>query len=209
MKIFLIRHAESEWNKRDIVQGQSDPELSQKGRGQAKQLAASLQEERIRVVYTSRLKRALNTARGFADSLKVPLVQEDGLEEMNFGEWEGKAITDINAHYNNAHAKWLLVPSSVDIPGAETAEGFKERAVQAFQKIVKENNGKNIAIVTHGGVIRSIISGILAADLDSLIRGLEICNTGITLVEREEERLIVKYVNSTAHLNNLAEFKAL
>jgi len=198
-RIFLIRHAESEWNRVGKIQGQSDPGLTEEGLIHAKCLAHQLKQESIEIIYTSHLKRAKGTARVLSDALKVPVIEDKGLAEIRFGVWEGKTYDEINKLYRGDYDKWLKASSKVSIPGAEELSEFRQRAKKSFEAILKKDNGKNIAVVTHGGIIRSIVASILKAELDNLILALTVTDTAVTLIEYTEEPRII-YINNTSHL---------
>ena len=201
-RIFLIRHAESEWNKVGKIQGHSDTDLSEKGRAHTESLARWLKRESIEVIYTSYLKRAKETARILNDEFKVPVVEEEKLAEIGFGSWEGKTHSEINSLHNDACKRWLEDPSKVFIPGAEELSKFRQRAGEVFEAIVKRDNGKSVAIITHAGVIRSIIASVLKADFATIVLALALTNTGVTLIEYAEEpgTGCLIYLNNTSHL---------
>jgi len=202
-RIFLIRHAESEWNKVGKIQGHSDTDLSEKGRAHAKLLARWLKRESIKIIYTSHLTRAKETARILNDELNVPVIEEEKLTEIGFGCWEGKTHEEINSLYNDACKRWLEDPSKVSIPGAEELSKFRQRAGEVFEVIAEKSNGKNVAIITHAGNIRSIVSSILKADFATIVLALALTNTGVTLIEYAEEpgTECIVYLNNTSHLS--------
>ena len=91
MNLFFARHGETDWNRQKRIQGSADTDLNESGVAQAALLAQHLETNGIRPerIYTSRQKRALQTAQIAAETLGVACVVRDGLEEIHFGLWEG------------------------------------------------------------------------------------------------------------------------
>lgn len=157
--IILIRHGETEWNRLHRFQGRSDIALNEKGKMQARALAKALQHEDITAIYTSPLKRAVDTAhhiKKFHSSL--PLIKEPGFLEMDLGDFEGMAGKQWAISYPIFRAQWEKYPASLSMPGGESLEEVQTRAVQALKRI-SENfcAGNTIVICSHNFVIISLL----------------------------------------------------
>ena len=122
-RILLIRHGETEWNRIRRFQGRSDLPLNQEGREQAHALALALKGESITAIYSSPLTRAMETARlirVFHPS--VPLFEEEGLVEMDLGEFEGMEGHRWAEQYSDFRKAWQEDPASVKMPGGKVSE---------------------------------------------------------------------------------------
>ena len=89
MKVYFVRHGQTDWNVQSRIQGQSDIPLNQRGIAQAKALAAQLKTLAIDCIITSPLQRTKQTAALLNETLQVPILEEEGLKERDFGEFEG------------------------------------------------------------------------------------------------------------------------
>lgn len=155
MNILLIRHATT--NLAGTLCGQCDPPLNKRGRQQARSLAASLRDAKLQRLYTSNLKRAVQTAAPLARP-EVPLIVRADLGEINFGEWEGRrwqdvrdTAPDMQSYEESPHAS---------APGGETFIAFRSRALKAFENVVQDAAGQSSAIVTHHGVINVVMNSL-------------------------------------------------
>ena len=149
--LLLTRHGETDWNAQHRWQGQSDPPLNERGREQARALAAEL--DGFDVVYASDLARARETAEIVAQGREVRV--DERLRERRFGRWEGLTRDEIGNRFADELARWR----SGDGPGAADAEPFDAFAarVGAFlQDVVSRHPDETVLIVAHGGTIRAI-----------------------------------------------------
>ena len=198
-KIFLIRHGETEWNKSGRLQGTSNVALADAGIEQAKLLAARNSFPEIHAIYSSDLDRALATAKILGDALNLPVQSVAGLREINFGEWEGKSISQLASECPADVETFFTEPEQFIPPNGETFLQCQARVFNALKKIVADNENRNAIIVSHGAVIRLII----CAALDIPIRrmwSIAQFNTAVSILRVDEEKFTVELLNSTAHL---------
>jgi probable phosphoglycerate mutase len=151
--ILLARHGETDWNNEGRWQGHADRPLNELGRTQARELAESLAGRRIDAVYSSDLLRAQETARIVADRIGLPVRLDVGLREVDVGDWEGRASTEIERVDPEAFRRWQ--GGEKGWSGGETYEEMGERVVATVLHIAKQHVGRTILIVTHGGSIRA------------------------------------------------------
>lgn len=121
--IYLVRHGETEWNQEKIFRGTKDVALSKNGKRHAAALARALADKDIRFIFSSPLKRSLETARVISRKLKLPVQTMDGLTDINFGEWEGKALDQVREQYPELFQAWMTNPADLLLPGGETLTG--------------------------------------------------------------------------------------
>ncbi len=149
--IYLLRHGETDWNKKDLMQGQVDIHLNEKGKSQAQALNHSLSHT-FDKVYVSPLTRAIETAQIVVPDIN-PIVDER-LLEFSYGPYEGKSLYEVDDDFKN----FLFHPLTVLPPeGVETMEHLNNRIASFIKDI---NLEEDVLIVSHGVAIRSFISNL-------------------------------------------------
>lgn len=147
--LILIRHGETDWNVKGRYQGQADPPLNARGLAQAHQLARELRGLGLDVLYTSPLRRALETAQVLAQSLGLPLHLEPRLMEIHQGDWQCRLRSDIAARYPDLFERWQAEPWAVTPPGGESLAQVQARVYAALDDILARHQGKRVGLVTH------------------------------------------------------------
>jgi broad specificity phosphatase PhoE len=201
MNIYLIRHGESMWNKEQRVQGREDPGLSAAGKRQAKAAAKRLKKEGIKVVYSSDLRRAAQTAKTIADTARAKVVLMPELEEMILGAWQGKTIEEVKKYFPKSYAAWKRSPSKARIPGWEGVPKFTARVRRAFRSIIGNGGDGNVCIVAHWGVIAAYFSIVMKTDFDRFFKSVRIDNCSINKISYKNGKAIIQCINDTKHLH--------
>ncbi|PCE13714.1 hypothetical protein AUC47_07910 [Microbacterium sp. SZ1] len=161
--ITLVRHGQTDWNLARRIQGSTDIPLNETGRADARTAAGLLTDTTHHAIYASPLVRARETAEIIAAELGLgsPTLVPD-MREREFGEGEGKLV----AEYLELYGDWLA-----PVPGAETLEGVADRALRALDGIARDSRrrsspvAESVIVVTHGGVIRSLIDHVSGGTL--------------------------------------------
>lgn len=148
-RIILIRHGETDWNAENRYQGQMDPSLNERGIAQARGLAEGLRGLGIQVLYSSPLRRALQTAQIIAQALGIPLHTDPRLKEIRQGEWEGLLRSEIAARYPELFRRWLAEPWVATPPGGESLAQVRDRVLAAVAEIASRHQGERVGVVTH------------------------------------------------------------
>lgn len=201
IRLFLVRHGETFWNKERRAQGIKDIKLTEQGKTQGVFLAEKLKNEDIDLIYSSDLSRAYETAKILGDKLDKSVHVLSGIREMNFGKWEGLTIDEIQAKYQNIYAVWGKTPHMAQVPGAETLIQVQERAMKAVYNIINKNPNKNIVLVSHGVAIKVIIFGLLDLDLSNYTK-IRQDNTAINIIDVKCDQNVLVQLNDTCHLIN-------
>ncbi len=199
IRLYLLRHGETKWNRLAKTQGCMDTDLSEAGLVQAEKLAQRLVSEGINVIYSSNLKRACITAQIIGDVLNAPIDIQPDLREMNFGRWEGMNIHDIKEEYFDIYRLWLSNPKKARIPDAEGLKQVQNRAMEVINGIIALHKGDNIAIVSHGVTLKCLVLGVLGIDLSNMSK-IRIDNCSISQLILQKEQCILNYLNDTCHL---------
>jgi broad specificity phosphatase PhoE len=151
--ILLARHGETDWNRDGRFQGHADPPLNRTGRDQAVELSVALMAEELAAVYSSPLRRALETAKVVAASRGLEPVTVDGLREVDVGSWSGLTRAEIEQRFPEQYLRWLDYGQGWE--DGETYEEMGKRAVAALLGLATAHEGDRVLAVTHGGPIRA------------------------------------------------------
>lgn len=164
MRIFLIRHGQSEANKKNIIQGHKDSSLSDFGREQAKTAGEKLLESKISfdAAYSSDLSRASETAKIITEILGIKeIVFDERLREMNLGDYEGRNSKELTEE-ENAFLNSCWDDHSIRVPNGETTSEFSHRIKETFEEIVASGDDDTaILVVAHGGSLYHILQSTL------------------------------------------------
>jgi broad specificity phosphatase PhoE len=151
--ILLARHGETDWNRDGRFQGHADPPLNRTGRDQAVELSVALMAEELAAVYSSPLRRALETAEVVAASRGLEPVTVDGLREVDVGSWSGLTRAEIEQRFPEQYVRWLDYRQGWE--DGETYDEMGKRAVAALLGLATAHEGDRVLAVTHGGPIRA------------------------------------------------------
>ena len=199
-ELIIIRHGETEWNQTGRFQGHSDVPLSEKGRAQAEALAQNLIIDHVDAIYASDLIRAMETAAPLARRFGVDVIPDTALRELNFGTWEGRNFSDINAECPDAMKHFYSDPEKANIPNGEPFPVFQKRVAGGVSEIVRAQQGKRVVIVSHGASIRILLADILAMPIRSIWHVSQL-NTAVNKIRFEDDGFaIVTLMNDTSHL---------
>ncbi len=200
MKLFLVRHGQTDWNLAQRFQGQSDIPLNEGGRKQAAALAGRLLNQSIDVVYSSDLIRAVETAKIICKSgWQSGLRQDPRLREVNFGDWEGLTYNEIKEKYSSELNAWESAVYKNAPPNGETLEQLEIRAQSALNDIRESCKDKMVLIVAHGGVLQTLIC--LALNLSpAMYWQFHLSPASLSEIAFYPAGAIVNLLNDTSHL---------
>lgn len=200
LKMYLIRHGETDWNVQERIQGLSDIELNANGVMQAHQLAAHLETEgNFSRIYASPLQRSYETAQIIAARLGLPVVRDSRLVERSLGQLEGLTMGEIEAQFPDVYRAWHEGGVRPHILGEESREDFDRRAREFVEDTRAEHPGGKIIVVTHGGTLAMIVAAALKLQVE---HGLpfHIDNSSISIVQWGERGARLRLLNDTCHL---------
>ncbi len=199
-RIFLIRHAQAEGNLYRRIHGRYDSLITKLGRKQIELLRERLLSEQIDAVYSSDLRRAMETAEAAAEPRGLPVIPVPGLREIALGVWEDKCWGEIEDDDPEQIFLYNASPDRWSIPGGEPFAEVQERIASALRAIAAENEGKTVAAFCHGGAIRAFLAYALGIPANEIKRVFHCDNTGITLLEVTDGEFKVVYANDNDHL---------
>jgi len=196
-EVLLIRHGRSA----DVVPGSpesADPPLHEIGRGQAAALAARLAALEIDGVYSSHLRRAVETATPLAEQRGVEVGVRPDLEEIRLGEWGNGEFRRRAAALDPEWVAWSRIGRWDGIPGCEGDDALRVRVAAVISELAQQHRGQRIAVVAHGGAIGAYVSSLFDVHR-SLWMAVE--NTSITVVRLSDvDGAHVTIVNDCHHL---------
>ena len=183
MKIYLVRHAETVWHNEDRYAGHTEIDLTEEGFKQADKLSNWAVNQNIKSIYTSTLKRSIYTASPSANKLQISPIALPSLNEVNFGDVEGLDKTQFHEKFPLVWKDFQKSPADTYLPNGESGRQAVTRALEGMCKIFKENENSQILIVSHGTLIRLLLSYFLNADLNSYRKLFPVIdNIGITSI---------------------------
>ena len=195
MKLYIIRHGETEWNVKRRFQGRSDIPLNEEGRRLARITSDALKDVPFTRIYTSPLKRAYETAMIIKGERDIPVMVEPRIIEIGFGEYEGLCCGKEN--YNIPVPEFMNFfdkPEAYRPPrGAEGIEELKERTADFLQEIVhnKDMEQDTILVSTHGAALRGLLSDINHIDICDFWKGGVHKNCAVTTVDVRDGRAVI------------------
>ena len=200
--IILVRHGETDWNTQQVFRGRVDVALNKVGLAQAKSVGVSLQDRAIDAIYSSPLSRALETAHMLAEGRNIEVELERGFIDIDFGAWQGLSHHKVKEDFKDLYTTWLSEPHKVKFPDGESLEEVKIRSKQALEKVVENNPGKTVAIVSHRVVNKVLLCTILGLDLSHFwyIRQ-DTC--AVNCFEYKEGNYYLTLLNDTCHLKGV------
>jgi broad specificity phosphatase PhoE len=196
MRLILVRHGETDWNVRHLVQGHKGVPLNRRGLVQAKKAALRLKAEPIDVIYSSDLKRARQTALEIAKFHKATVRYTRLIRERKFGKMEGISQEEYwKLRDGSGLPKYLYRP-----PGGENYMDIRKR-VRRFLAMIRKRHGKQtVLVVSHGGLIRTIVAIVTKKNFREIYE-IEHHNASISIMElRRGSPTKIHYLNSTEHL---------
>ena len=191
-KIYLIRHGESIYNATGICQGHKAIPLSKKGITQSRKLSESLKDMRFEKIYSSDLTRAIETAKIISENQNAPVSISEDLREFGKGVGEGYSHDFLTRNFGKIKDKDYTKAGGED-------KGIVRERVENFLKSLRIKKDGKIAIVTHGGVKKTIFEIMGLMDWKDM-EDIRMENTGVSIIEIKDGKASLISLNSSAHL---------
>lgn len=199
--IYLMRHGETDYNARGIVQGGGvDAELNERGRRQAEAFHRAYSQVPFTQVIASGLKRTRQTLKPFTEA-GLPLQQHPGLNEMNWGVLEGAQQTpELKQFYNEMLDRWHAGELDYSIEGGESPREVAARVTDALRAICLSHPDDTLLICGHGRSNRILLCQLLGYSL-SKMHWFNHRNTSVSIIHRVGRTFTIERLNCTAHLD--------
>lgn len=202
--IYLIRHGQTAWNKEEIFRGRTDVPLDQTGLRQAELAAEYFKGTEIHAIYSSPLARARQTAEKIAQLHSMKVKPLEGIIDMSFGNWEGHPHDEIKTMDPETYRQWRDEPHRARLPGGESLDEVRVRAMAAVEEVIQSNSGKTLVLVSHRVVNKVLICGILGID-NSHFWQIAQDATAINLIQYRNGKYVLSLMNEACHLKRLEE----
>ncbi len=200
-EILLIRHGETAWNVSEVFRGRIDVELNETGLKQAELVAGYLGKRKMDAVYSSPLKRALKTAEAIARRHQLEVITTPGLNDLDFGQWQGLSLKEVNEQYPEDYAVWLNHPERIKIPAGESLKDVRKRAAFLVKEVIARHTG-NVVLASHRVVHKVLICALLGLD-NSHFWNIKMDTCAMTTFSYENGRFVLTEHNNTSYLNPL------
>jgi len=199
MVIYLIRHGETDWNNKRLLQGAIDIPLNQNGIEVAEITSEALKDVPFDVIYTSPLSRAKQTAEIMRRDRKIPIIEDARLQEISFGPYEGLCISRENYSIPDpAFMNFFINPANyVPVEGAESISHLCERTTEILLEIANcsEYQNKTILLSAHGAAVKGILSSITITDLKDFWGDGVHKNCAVSILDVENGKISLRQEN--------------
>ena len=200
-KLILARHGETEWNVEKVFRGRADVSLDEVGIRQAELLGKYLRNWRLEVIYSSPVKRALDTANIVARYMEVAVCIAEGLTDFDFGEWQSLSEQEVKRLYPAIFNEWQTSPHKVRMPGGENLDDVTKRTAEVVDEVLSRHHG-NVLLVSHRVVLKVLICSLLGLDNSHFWNiSQDVC--GLTIFDYVDGRFVLTRHNDTSHLQEL------
>ena len=163
-RVFLVRHGATTLSAEDRFAGETEVDLSEPGREQVRRLASRLGREPLAAVYSSPMRRTLETARLLAAPHGLSVRAVEAFREISHGRWEARTRAEVEALWPDEYASWEHDPYTFAPKGGETGLAVTARALPALVSLVAEHAGRTILVVSHKATIRLLVSAVVGID---------------------------------------------
>lgn len=200
-RVYIVRHCETVGNASRLLQGYTNLDISKLGALQLNAVSKRFENIHLDAVYCSPLIRTQKTGKAIIGKKDLELQICDGLIELNCGIYEAKSFDTLYSDHPEFKDIWNNHPENFAPEKGEKMVDAYERIWNAILTLTKENQGKTIALATHGGVIRCLMCRLLKGDIKQLSTVPISTNTAISLIEFDDElnpELI--FFNDDSHL---------
>lgn len=190
MKLYIIRHGQTPWNVQKRLQGRSDVDLNEHGIRLAKITGEALRQVPFAAAFTSPLSRARHTAECVLEGRNVPIIEDERLIEISFGEYEGKCFKGDGAEIPNPDFQnFFDAPQDyIPAPGGESLDEVEKRTADFMKDICSrfELSDKTVLISTHGCALRGLLNSLKETPREDYWNGGVSKNCAVSIVECKE-----------------------
>ncbi|HPI98923.1 MAG TPA: histidine phosphatase family protein [Synergistales bacterium] len=202
-RIILVRHGECRGNLENRFRGRMDYPLNETGRKQADELAQALAKFRPARVYSSPLKRAMETAFPLCEELHTGIETREGFNNIALGDWEGKLKSEIAEKYPHEWKVWLSNPEKLELEGAETFRDVQDRSFEALRELAHAHPDDTIVVVSHRTTLKPLIARCLGLP-EPYFWKFHVDTGSYSIIDFSESRGFSLYqLNQTLHLSDL------
>jgi broad specificity phosphatase PhoE len=198
--VILVRHGQTEWNRFERFRGRADVPLNETGLAQAEATGLRVAAQWTpTVIYSSPLSRAVKTAQAIAKHFDLPVQVHPGLNDINYGEWQGLTPDEARQRWPEQVDNWYKHPEQALVPGGETLADLRTRLLRTVNELAVRHAGETIVLMGHTVVNRIILLGVLGLGNERFWH-LKQDTCAINVFEVDQDDFIIQSLNDTCHL---------
>lgn len=200
VRIILVRHGQTEWNRNERFRGRADIPLNQTGLDQAEATGKWIAGRWKPVaIYASPLSRAMQTAQATARHFNLPVHPLPGLIDIDYGEWQGLSTEEARERWQEQVDNWYHHPEKAVIPGGETLQELRNRLMSTLNQVCEKHPEDTVMLVGHTVVNRILLLGTLGLGNDRFWR-IRQDTCAINEIEWDGNDFTLVSLNDTCHL---------
>lgn len=203
--LLVIRHGRTAWNKDEHFRGRIDLPLDEVGQQQAQAVAGRLAAEyQPAAILASPLQRARQTAAAIGHALGQPVEVDEGLLDLDFGDFSGLSAVEAQAQLPEFYQAWLSVPHTLRFPHGESLDDVGQRLNEVLARLIETYPARQVVLVTHEAVGQILLCRLLRIH-NGHFRHFQIDPASLTVCDLASSRATLVTINDTCHLKQLAE----
>jgi broad specificity phosphatase PhoE len=203
MRVILLRHGETAWNRDGVFRGTEDVPLNSLGQEQAALTGERLKRISLTQAYTSPLSRSRDTALGAVKPRGLLVENREFLNDMHFGQWQGHTVENVAAQWPKEYDIWLNNPSHCQTPGGESLAGVMERVSRGLEDLIQEKGDGDILLVSHRVIIKLLLLWAVGTDSSGFWK-IRIDNCSLSSFIVKKGFCVIERINDTCHLKGLS-----
>ncbi len=204
MKLYIIRHGQTAWNKEEVFRGTKDIPLNEVGLKEANALGEYLKKIPFDAIYSSPLTRATQTAEAVAQKIHTTPKIEPGLTDLNFGTWQGVSHEEVKRNFPDLYRTWRVAPEKTRFPEGESLQDVLNRVDTLLTRLLVEHPTHTVALFTHRVVCKVLLCRLLGLGLDHFWQ-IQQSTACLNRFHHSNGRWICELINSQCHLEALSD----
>lgn len=181
--IYLVRHGETLWNKEKKLQGNLNSPLTEKGIEEAHKLAERLKDKSFSKIFSSPLKRAIETSEILNKYHSLTITELQDIREMGYGEWQGVPMEEVKKAFPEAFENYYNKPEKYEpVAGGESFSELRIRLERALDELCEHAETNDILVVSHGVVIKMLLLIIKNGELKDLWQPPWVHNSSLSVI---------------------------
>ena len=201
-ELIAVRHGETIWNEKGLIQGHIDTDLSPLGIRQAEAIAGRLAEKKVTAIYSSDLKRAYKTAECLAAKTGHKIITDSRLRERCLGIFESFSMDEVEQKYPDEFNLYKTAGPDYIVPEGESRRQQFERAIECIKEIAERHAGGCVVVVTHGGVLNGLFRYVLDIPISVPTR-FKLFNASINTFSIENGTWLLGTWGDVSHLQDI------
>jgi probable phosphoglycerate mutase len=200
LSLYLVRHGQTDYSLANKFCGAIDPPLNAHGLAMAEALGARYGSEKWEAIYCSPQLRARQTAEPTAKRAGMQLILDEGLREIAYGEWEGRAEDDVHKSDAERFRAWAAHPGHTSPPGGESGIAICARVLTTIERIKKEHPTGKVLMVSHKATLRVLVCALLGVDIDFFRARIAQKVCAISIIDMKSTGPLLQVLGDTSHL---------